>query len=267
MVKSSRFRFFSLAAWNWRLYRRGAAVLLGAATLLEAGLLFGCAGNLNFAATSYDALLSTSGAGVVFAIVLGATLVVAQAPLLVASSGKTRAAYTILTFRLPRWQILAGQTLATAFGMLLALAWQAAVWLGLFWPVAAVQDAVAGRYFGFTVPAAGRLWWAFATSPWFALVLPRTPEGCGLWAGCLAAVSLLAAAVGVHRGWRRLLAFCMAAVGSGCCVLVAGVQFGSEGFGPLFWVRAGAPLTVLAVLAVLAVPGALLALHRAEMAK
>ena len=35
MVKSSRFRFFSLAAWNWRLYRRGAAVLLVSADLNE----------------------------------------------------------------------------------------------------------------------------------------------------------------------------------------------------------------------------------------
>lgn len=63
MVKSSRFRFFSLAAWNWRLYRRGAAVLLGAATLLEAGLLFGCAGNLNLRPPAMTRCSAQAGRG------------------------------------------------------------------------------------------------------------------------------------------------------------------------------------------------------------
>ena len=86
-----------------------------------------------------------------FAIVLGATLVVAQAPLLAASSGKTRAAYTILTFRLPRWQILAGQTWPRLLGCCWRWPGKRRSWLGLFWPVAAVQDAVARavlRFYG-----------------------------------------------------------------------------------------------------------------------
>lgn len=254
------------AAWNWRLYRRAGAVLLGAATLLEAALLLSRAASLYRAATSYDALLSASGASAVFGAVMAGTLLLAQWPLIAAGAGRTRAAYTILTFRMPRWQLYAGQTLATALGALVALAWQTAVWLGLYWPVTAIQDAVAGRYFGFTVPSAGRLWWAVATSQWFGVLVPRTPGALAVWVVCLLALAMLAAAVGFHRGAVRLVALGMAGAGFVCSMLVW-VALTEGQLSPVFWSRGGVPLAVLAGLTLLGAAGAVAALCRSELAR
>ena len=148
------------AAWAWQMSRRGLAALLSLATLAQAGLLVTAIllpQNVNL---SYDALHQAAKLPWVFGVsYLGAALLT-QRPLL-ARQGGSRPAFTILTFRMRRAQLLAGQALATALNLFLVMVWQLALLAALCLPALVLQDALTAHLVDFAVPAAGRLWWSW----------------------------------------------------------------------------------------------------------
>ena len=125
------------AAWAWQMSRRGLAALLSLATLAQAGLLVTAIllpQNVNL---SYDALHQAAKLPWVFGVsYLGAALLT-QRPLL-ARQGGSRPAFTILTFRMRRAQLLAGQALATALNLFLVMVWQLALLAALCLPAGIV---------------------------------------------------------------------------------------------------------------------------------
>ena len=168
------------AAWAWQMSRRGLAALLSLATLAQAGLLVTAIllpQNVNL---SYDALHQAAKLPWVFGVsYLGAALLT-QRPLL-ARQGGSRPAFTILTFRMRRAQLLAGQALATALNLFLVMVWQLALLAALCLPALVLQDALTAHLVDFAVPAAGRLWWSWSACGLVRALLPATMYGAACW--------------------------------------------------------------------------------------
>lgn len=248
------------AAWCWRLYRRPLAVLLVLGAAAQAVPLLLAAADPLYVDLSYSSLQNRAGTVIPFLLCYLGAAVVAQWPLLAA--GRNRAAFTILTFRMPRRRLLAGHMLATLLALLLAVVGELALLFVLCPPALAVQDAAAAASFAFTVPPAGRLWWSWAGSSTVQLLLPLTGRGLALWALGLAVPAVLAPAVAVHRGARRLAA-AVPAFAALCCLLGLAFRLNEPLASPPTLGLAAA----LAALVALCAAWALWALHRAELAR
>lgn len=102
-------RMFRLAAWHWHMARRIQLLLAALLAIGQAVLLAAFALIPDNAAARYSALFSGSFCPLVFAVAYCGAAVAAQRPLLMAR-GRSHAAYTMLTFQMPRWQLLLAQT-------------------------------------------------------------------------------------------------------------------------------------------------------------
>ena len=250
------------AAWAWQMSRRGLAALLSLATLAQAGLLVTAIllpQNVNL---SYDALHQAAKLPWVFGVsYLGAALLT-QRPLL-ARQGGSRPAFTILTFRMRRAQLLAGQALATALNLFLVMVWQLALLAALCLPALVLQDALTAHLVDFAVPAAGRLWWSWSACGLVRALLPATMYGAACWGLLLLAPALTLPALAAHRGIHRAAAL-LPALGAACCCLGAVYRgfYGPVAVPPL-WVL---PVCGLALAGLTALSG-VWALHRAEIAR
>ena len=160
-------------AWCWRLCRRPLGMWLALGAAAQAVPLLWAASRPANAAYSYDWLQNSAGTPFVFAVFYLGAAVAAQWPVRQAA-GRSRAAFTILTFRMPRRCLLAGHMLNTLLALFAAMAGELALLFALCPAALALQDAAAAASFAFALPAAGRLWWAWAGSYTVQLLLPVT---------------------------------------------------------------------------------------------
>ena len=248
-------------AWCWRLCRRPLGMWLALGAAAQAVPLLWAASRPANAAYSYDWLQNSAGTPFVFAVFYLGAAVAAQWPVRQAA-GRSRAAFTILTFRMPRRCLLAGHMLNTLLALFAAMAGELALLFALCPAALALQDAAAAASFAFALPAPGRLWCAWAGSYTVQLLLPVTAPVAAMWALVLAVPAVLAPAVALHRGAHRLAAAVLALAAAGCW---AGLLF-----------RSGEPLcspltlglaAALAALLALTALSALWALRRAEIAR
>lgn len=189
-------------AWNWDMGRTSAGLLLGFGAAVECVLLFAAAASVHQAAMDYNGLVEASGVLWVAWLVYLVLPVGAQWPQEWAGQ-KSRVSYTVLTLPMPRWQILAGRTLATALWMAAAFAVQSLVLVLMYGPVTALQSTVASGYFSFDVTVQGRFWWALAECGLFRLFFPV--DGLGFAFALLLGLipALMSAAARSHHGRKR----------------------------------------------------------------
>lgn len=250
------------AAWSWQVSRRGLAMLLLLGTLAEAGLLFAAALLPQNAVRSYDGLQIAAALPWAFAACYLGAAVLTQGPLL-SRRGGSRAAFTILTFRMRRSGLLAGHVLATALNLFLVIVWQIGLLALLCGPVLAAQDAATAAFVDFTVPWAGRLWWSLSASRLVQTLLPANLYGAATWALLLAVPALCAPAVAACRGAHRAAALALSLAAAACTL--AAVYRGLYGpiATPPVWVL---PVCALALAMLTALSG-VWALRRAEIAR
>lgn len=248
-------------AWCWRLCRRPLGMWLALGAAAQAVPLLWAASRPANAAYSYDWLQNSAGTPFVFAVFYLGAAVAAQWPVRQAA-GRSRAAFTILTFRMPRRCLLAGHMLNTLLALFAAMAGELALLFALCPAALALQDAAAAASFAFALPAAGRLWWAWAGSYTVQLLLPVTVPVAAMWALVLAVPAVLAPAVALHRGAHRLAAAVLALAAAGCWVGLL-YRNGEPLCSPLTLGLAAALAALLALTAL----SALWALRRAEIAR
>ena len=103
-------------AWCWRLCRRPLGMWLALGAAAQAVPLLWAASRPANAAYSYDWLQNSAGTPFVFAVFYLGAAVTAQWPVRQAA-GRSRAAFTILTFRMPRRCLLAVDGAGRAVGV------------------------------------------------------------------------------------------------------------------------------------------------------
>lgn len=210
-------RILQLTSWNWHMASRQLAVAYGLMALVQAVLLLWQAVQPANAAASFAGLFTGSLCPFVFAAGYLAVAVLCQRALAQAS-GRSRAAYTVLTFRLPRSGILLAQVLCTALGLVSAIAFQVVFTYMMYLPVTTVQLRAGAGLLRDALLWPGRFWWEMNDNALLWLLLPTSLQGLARLALYILGPAVLLPAVYLHHGWRRIAAGCMAGAGAVCCL-------------------------------------------------
>lgn len=258
-------RIVHLVAWNWQMARLGHILIAALLAAVQAALLVAFTLEPDNAAARYSALFSGSGCPLAFAAAYCGAAVTAQRPLWL-GRGRSHAAYTMLTFPMPRWQLLLAQTLSTALPLALLMAWELALAAAFYWPVQLLQGA-AGVITASLPGNVSSFWWEFADNLLVRLLLPVTFRGWAALLLFLAAPAVLVPAMFLHTGWRRVGAALIALAGGFCCLPLARASL--PRLNPLDVTIAGSAWTFSGLLLALLLAcwlWSLRALHRAEPA-
>lgn len=220
----------SLAGWNWRLARRSYGILCGAFALEQLAVLLWQA--------SRPALL---GAGLAVYYAEGFqpqafALALVLAGLLAAPAANDRqrakCSYTWLTLPLPPGARLAAHVLTAVVLELGMMAWQLALYLVYYFPVQALESALAMNRMGTAMPAQN-LYEQLLNSEVAHYLLPKRPRQLALMVAILLLSALLLTCVRLHRGWRRGAAVVLGVVSGFCCLALFEGEFRTALYGTL----------------------------------
>lgn len=205
----------SLAGWNWRLARRSYGILCAAFAAQQLAVLLWQA--------SRPAQL---GAGLAIYYAEGFQLQAFALALLLAGllaspaandCKRAKCSYTWLTLPLPPGARLAAHVLTAAVLELGMVAWQLALYLGYFFPIQALESALAMKKMGTAMPAQN-LYEQLLNSQVAHYLLPKRPRQLALMVAILLLSALLLTCVRLHRGWRRGAAVVLGAASGFCCL-------------------------------------------------
>lgn len=213
-------RVIRLTAWNWHMARGWQLVIAALMALVQMGLLLWFSLEPENAVSSYGSLFTGSGCPLVFGLAYLLAAVAAQRPLIL-GKGRSRAAYTMLTFQMPRWQLLLAQTLATLLPLVLLIAWQLVLYAAFYGPVCLLQGSMGVLAAPPALEIGRNFWWESIDSLLLRLLLPLTLRGGVTLLLLLAGPAVLAPSLFLHTGWRRVAALAAAVAGALCALLIA----------------------------------------------
>lgn len=258
-------QILSLAGWNWRLARRAYGILCLAFAAQQLAVLVWEATRPSLLGAGLAVYYSRGMQFPVFcAAFLLAGLLAGPA---VNDSKRAKCSYAWLTLPLPPAARLAAQVLVAAVLELGLVAWQLALYLVCFFPLQALESALAMERYGTAMPAQN-LYEQVLLNDSLYWLLPRRPAQLALLALTVLAAALLLTCVRLHRGWRRGAAVVIGAVCGVCCGALlysesSLVQYGGNDYLTRDFLQYG---LLLAVLAAFSIWWALRAIRRAEPA-
>ena len=206
----------SLAGWNWRLARRNYGLLCAAFAAQQLAVLLWQAcrpGQLGAGLAIYYAE-GFQPQAFALALLLAGLLASPAAN----DCKRAKCSYTWLTLPLPPAARLAAQVLTAAVLELGMVAWQLALYLVYYFPVQALESALAMDRMGTAMPAQN-LYEQLLNSEVAHYLLPKRPLQLALMVAILLLSALLLTCVRLHKGWRRVAAVVLGA-GCGFCCLV-----------------------------------------------
>ena len=209
-----------LLSWNTHLILKPLCALLALLAAGQTAATLFYAAKPSLCLVSYLQIYHSSFSPLLFALGYLAALVVGLMPVCMAQ-GKARGAYTVLTFKLPRWQIYLAYLLTAALALLAVVAVHVGMYILLYQPTCMLQNHQAAAH-GFAELAAQSrsFWWSFAGNANMRMLLPTSGWELLCWLMMLFAPPTVCLSVLLHRGWRRAAAVVLAGVTSVCGLLV-----------------------------------------------
>ena len=205
----------SLAGWNWRLARRNYGLLCAAFAAQQLAVLLWQAcrpGQLGAGLAIYYAE-GFQPQAFALALLLAGLLASPAAN----DCKRAKCSYTWLTLPLPPAARLAAQVLTAAVLELGMVAWQLVLYLGYFFPIQALESALAMDRLGTAMPAQN-LYEQLLNSEVAHYLLPKRPRQLALMVAILLLSALLLICVRLHKGWRRVIAVVLGAGCGFCCL-------------------------------------------------